>query len=462
MKIGYNLNIKQSQKLSMTPELQQAIKLLQFNSIELNEFIKEQIEENPLLEMEVRKEDLREKDIKLEKERESEIDWKEYVEKYDDISYRGQVDKNKEELHFESFTKYTPSLKEYLLEQIGLLHLKDEVKFITNYIIENLDENGYFKTNISEISSLLKINIEKVEEALKVVQSLEPLGVGAVDLKDCLLLQIREKEVDPLVKTIIENHLEDLSLNKINKISKDLDVSINKVQRAIDFIKTLEPKPGRSFNSVNLHNVKYITPDASIELIDGEYKVIVNDVAGPRLNINSFYKSLIGQDTDDQATKFLTERLNSATWVIKSIEQRRNTIKRVIESILKFQKDFFIEGEKSLKPLTLKEIADDIEMHESTISRTTNEKYVQTPRGVYELKYFFNTGLSNREGDVSSRSIKFMIEDIIKSEDPKKPYSDQKISDFLKEKGTKVSRRTIAKYREELQIPSSTLRRRYD
>ena len=464
MKLGYNLNLKQTQKLSMTPQLQQAIKLLQFNSLELNEYIKEQMVENPLLEIETVKEEI--KDLNIEKEqaksKEDEIDWKEYIEKYDDISYRAQRDKNKEAIKYENFVTYTPSLKEYLLEQLGVIDLDQEIKFISEYIIENLDANGYLKINLSEVSSLLNIDIEIIQSALEVVQSLEPLGVGAVDLKECLLLQIEEIDIKKLVEKIILNHLEDLGLNKITKISKELDSDISKIQEAIDYIKTLEPKPGRSFSDERLESTKYITPDASIELIDGKYEVRVNESAGPRLNINLFYKDLIEKSSDEKAKEFLREKLNSATWIIRSIEQRRNTIKRVIESILEYQIDFFENGERDLKPLTLKTIAEDIEMHESTISRTTNGKYVQTPRGLFELKYFFNTSVETSDGDISSISVKSLIEDLIRNEDLKKPYSDQKITDMLKERGTSISRRTVAKYRDELQIPSSTMRKRFD
>ena len=462
MKLGYNLTLKQTQKLSMTPELRQAITILQFNSFELNEYIKEQIQENPLLEMDSNKELTREKEVEVQSEKENEIDWKEYIEKYDDISYKPQIDKNREENQYENYVTYTPSLKEYLLEQLGVLDLSDEIKFVSTYIIENLDENGYLKINISEFSSFLNWDIELIEEGVEVVQTLEPTGVGAANLKECLLLQIEEKGKKGLVEKIINNHLEDLALNKVTKIAKQLDVNINEIQEAIDYIKMLEPKPGRAFNNQTLESVKYITPDAVIEYIDGDYRVIVADSAGPRLNINNFYKDIIEKSSDEKAKEFLSERLNAASWMIKSIEQRRNTIRRVVESILKFQIEFFNDGEKSLKPLTLKMIAEDIEMHESTISRTTNGKYVQTPRGVFELKYFFTSALTASGGDLSSTSVKSTIEDIIASENLKKPYSDQKISDILKEKGTEISRRTVAKYRDELQIPSSTMRKRFD
>lgn len=455
MNIGYNLNLKQKQKLSMTPQLQQAIKILQFNSLELNDYINKQIEENPLLEME-----------SIEEDREEEIDWKEYIKKHDDIGSKPQISKNNEKATFESFVSYSQSLTEYLIEQLGILHLDKELKFISTYLIESLDNNGYLHITLSEVSSLLKVDIEATKTALEVVQSLEPLGIGATDLRDCLLLQVKDIELKKEVKAIIQDHLEDLALNKLTKISKDLNLDILKVQQAIDYIKTLEPKPGRSFSDDSIQRVNYITPDANIEIIDGEYKVIINESSSPRLNINSFYKNLIAKESDNkadnEATTFLTENLNSATWIIRSIEQRKNTLKKVIESIMKFQMDFLVDGPRSLKPLTLKMIADNIDMHESTISRSTNDKYVKTPRGIFELKYFFTTGLNSSKGEISSTSIKSMIGEIIETEDLTKPYSDQKISDLLKQKGTIISRRTVAKYRDELQIPSSTLRKRFD
>ena len=266
----------------------------------------------------------------------------------------------------------------------------------------------------------------------------------------------------PNTELIIERYLEDIAHNRLLKISKELNIDLKEVQEICDFIKTLEPKPGRSYSG-DADQVNYITPDAYIEYIDGEYVIILNDITGPRLNINNFYREMIRQGKDPKATEFLSERLNAAMRIIRSIEQRRMTIYSVLESILKFQRDFFIMGEKGLKPLTLKEVADDIDMHESTVSRATNGKYVQTPRGLFELKYFFTSGISTNKGaDVSSTSIKAVLKEIIEGEDPKKPYSDQQLSNILKERGISISRRTVAKYRDELNIPSSTMRRRYN
>lgn len=231
------------------------------------------------------------------------------------------------------------------------------------------------------------------------------------------------------------------------------------MQEACDYIRQLEPKPGRAFG--NNQDLGYIIPDAEIKLINGELEVILNDVTGPRLGINNYYRSLLRTGNDKDTMEFLNQKFNSAMWIIRSIEQRRNTIKKVIESIIKFQREFFLEGEKSLRPLTLKDIANDIDMHESTISRATNGKYVQTPRGLFELKYFFSSGVESHDGGISSVSIKKILQEIIDEENPKKPYSDNKLAEILAQKGIKISRRTVAKYRDELNIPPSNMRKRY-
>lgn len=458
MKLGYDLALEQTQKLVMTPELRQAIQLLQFTSQELNEYLEKQIEENPLLELENTAEDYENIDDFANKK--EEIDWKEYIGKEDDISYRPQVDKNVKEYSFENFISYSPSLRDNLFFQLNVLEISQEDKKIGEILIESIDENGYLMTSVEQVAMDLNIDSERIENVLFLIQGFEPLGVGARSLKECLLIQIREDENrHPEAEKVVEYYLEDVAYNRLSKIAKELNMDIEEVQNICDYIKTLEPKPGRSFNDGD--QVKYITPDATIEYIDGEYIIILNDVTGPRLNINNFYKELMRKGKDEKATEYLTEKLNSAMWIIKSIEQRRMTIYKVVESILKFQKDFFEIGERGLKPLTLNEVAEDIQMHESTVSRATNGKYVQTPRGLYELKFFFSSGLATSGGEMSSTSIKSMIKDLIEQENPKKPYSDQKISDILKAKGINISRRTVAKYRDELEIPSSTARRRY-
>ncbi len=460
MKLSYNLTLEQSQKLIMTPELRQAIQLLQYNSLELNEYLNKEIQENPLLEMEAVKVEL--EDISIDNSKDQAIDWKEYLEKYEDYSYRPQVDKNHKEYTVESFTSYDLTLREHLISQLTLVKLTPKEYKIGEYIIQSLNENGYLNILIEDIASQLGVSAEEVDSVLKVVQTFEPSGVAARSLVECLLIQVEAKNIKgTLIKKIINNYLSDLGHNRLGKIAKEENIDLLKVQRACDFIRALEPKPGRSFSG-NYDEVKYIVPDATIQFVDGKYNILINEVTGPRLNINNFYKNLLKEGGDKETTEYLSNKLNSAMWIIKSIEQRRQTIYKVIQSILKFQLEFFNEGDKNLVPLTLKDVAEDIDMHESTISRATNGKYVQTPRGLFELKYFFSTGLASTSGeDISATSIKSIIKDIIDSEDNKKPYSDQKIADILKDKGNSISRRTVAKYRDEMEIPSSTMRRRY-
>ena len=459
MRLGYDLTLEQAQKLVMTPELRQAIQLLQYNSLELNEYLEIQMESNPMLEVannSIEHENIEE----LGKEAED-IDWKEFLGKYDDISYTERRDKNIKEVTYENFISYSPSLKEYLLSQLNLTNMDEKENNVGQFIIESVDENGYLATSLDSIAEELNVSFEYAENVLFQIQTFDPVGVGARDLKECLIIQLIDRKIeDPNVFTIVENYLEDIANNRMMKISKELNIDIKEVQKICDVIRSLEPKPGRGFGGSS-DNIRYIVPDITLQHVDGEYIVVLNDVTGPRLNINSFYKELVSKTNDPQISQFLNSKLNSALWVIKSIEQRRTTIYRVVKSILKFQLDFFEKGEKFLRPLTLKEVADDIGVHESTVSRATNGKYMQTPRGVFELKYFFSSGVSGEKGDVSAISIKSTLKDLIENENHKKPLSDQQISNLLKEKGISISRRTVAKYREEMNIASSSMRRRF-
>lgn len=452
MKLNYELTLEQSQKLIMTPELRQAIQLLQYNSLELQEYILREIEENPLLEYEDTIEEPQEiSDF-------DQIDWKEYIENYDDISYKQEINKDENTITFENFFTSSQTLKEYLLEQLSMVSVGQREYKIAEYIIQNIDSNGYLTESTQEIAQAMGVSESEVEIMLGIVQTFEPTGVGARNLKECLLLQLKDRK-DLILINIVENYLEDIALNKLSKIASELNIDVEEVQRYADEIKSLEPKPGRSFAGSS-EEIKYIIPDAKLEKVDGEYVVLINEVTIPKLNINNFYRELI-KNSDETTSQFLQEKLNSAVWIIKSIEQRKQTLTKVIESIVKFQTDFFEKGEGYLKPLTLKDVAEDIKMHESTVSRATNGKYIQTSKGIYELKYFFSQAIKANEGLISSDTVKNTIREIIDSEDPKKPMSDQEISDKLEKMGISLSRRTVAKYREELKIPSSKLRKRF-
>ncbi|MDF2546752.1 MAG: polymerase sigma-54 factor [Anaerosolibacter sp.] len=458
MKIGFHLNIEQIQKLVMTPELKQAIQILQFNTQELSQFIDEQLLTNPLIDIASPQEAETTKNTSKE-----EIDWKEYFREYDDISYKqSNYNKDKEEVSIEQFVFSDTTLTEHLMFQLQFSILKKRHYSIGKFIIESLDRNGYLTTPLREIAEVFHESEETVENVLAVIQSFDPFGIAARDLKECLLIQMKQLGVEnERIFEVVTHHLDDIANNRLAIIAKDLNISTTEAQEIADFIKTLEPKPGRVYSSND--DVKYITPDVTVEKVDGEYVVIVNDSSAPRLLINQFYRSMLMHEEKDSSTsKFITDKLNSAMWLVKSIEQRRQTIYKVVKAIVDYQIEFFEGGKKWLKPLTLKQIADEVGVHESTVSRAVNGKYMQSPRGVFELKFFFSSGVSNQEGDgLASESIKSMIQEMIDKENPKKPLSDQLIADLLQNKGINISRRTVAKYRDEMNIQASSKRKRF-
>ncbi len=467
MRMGYDLVLEQQQKLIMTPELRLALKVLQLSTIELEELVIEELETNPVL-------DIVEYDQEGKNEREEaeegkednpidEIDWKEYLQ-YQGKSYyiENNISDDSPESPYENLISYGDTLKEHLLFQFNTICMCEKEKSIGQYIIESLDDNGYLRIPMHEIARIMKATTEEVEKTLKIVQTFEPIGVGARDLSECLLIQIRYKDIkDEKLEIIIKKYLDDIAGNRIINIAKKLSISVNEAQKYSDIIKSLEPKPGRSFFCGN--DCRYVVPDVYIEKVDDEYIIIVNDSYGSRLVINNYYKEIITRnDKSSEAMKFVNEKLSSALWLIKSLEQRKNTLYNVVKSILKHQMDFFEKGGRFLKTMTLKDIADEIQVHESTVSRAISGKYAQTPRGIFEIKYFFKSGVGTDFGeDISSESIKKMIRSIIDGEDISKPVSDQEIANILEKEGYKISRRTVAKYRNEIGIPASSRRKRY-
>ncbi len=470
MRLGFNLNIEQIQKLVMTPELKQAIQILQFNHQELDQFIDEQILVNPVLEIgttgdsENNKKQEKEKEREKEKkENKEEIDWKEYFKEYDDISYKQtNYNKDKEEVSYEQFVSAEITLTEHLLFQLQFAILKNNHKTIGRYIIDSLNKNGYLTTEVKDVAQHFNVSVDIVENILAIIQTFDPPGIAARNIQECLLIQLKQKGIqDIYIKEVITNHLEDVANNRLSNIAKSLDITTKEVQDITDIIKTLEPKPGGAFSSGE--ETKYITPDVSVEKIDGEYVVIVNDTTAPRLSISPYYrKMLIAEDKNSNTSKFLSDKLNSAMWLVRSIEQRRQTIYNVVKAIVDYQVEFFENGRKYLRPLTLHQIADVVGIHESTVSRAVNGKYLQSPRGIFELKFFFKSGVCNELGEgISAESIKSMIRDLVENEDIRKPLSDQGISECLMNKGIKISRRTVAKYRDEMNIASSSKRKRF-
>lgn len=464
MRIGYGLNLEQTQKLIMTPELRQAIAILQLSTLELSSFIEEQLLENPLLEVVEEPTDSLEtktgdKEIKDETiEDKSDINWDEYFQQQDDIPREySSTDPDAEEKRFEPFLAEGPTLQEHLLEQINIQRLPVSKK-ILEYIIGNLDDNGYLSLPLEEIAEHLNLSLSQAEDALAVIQTLDPLGVGARNLEECLRLQLPLLDYYPPEMEDFLGYLEDLAAGRIQKIANALNITPVQVQEMADLIRTLDPKPGIRFAGSG--EVRYIIPDVVVEESQGEFYIFVNDSSAPRLGINQTYRRALSQEKESETRKFVEQKLNAAAWLIRSIEQRRLTLYKVAEAIVRRQENFLRYGIQYLRPLNLKDIADEIGVHESTVSRATANKYVQTPRGIFEFKYFFATGLGDQQG-TTTELIKQALKEIIAGEDPKKPYSDQKIAEILTSKNMKISRRTVAKYRDELGIPSTTLRKRY-
>lgn len=468
MRMGYGLRLEQTQKLIMTPELRQAITILQLSALELSSFVEEQLMENPLLE--VVEENAASENAENNKETEAgnaeernepentwDMDWEEYFQRQEERISREYEPDSSDKSRFEPFVTMAPTLQEYLLEQLHVLKLSIPVKQV-EYIIGNLDENGYLELPLEQLAREEAISLASVEKALAIVQSFDPLGVGARSLEECLRLQLPLFPDVPSQMVEFLRYLEDLAAGRLQRIANQMKIPTSEVQKLADWVRKLDPKPGRRFSGAG--ETRYIVPDVVVEEIEGQFIILVNDVTVPRLGINQAYRHALSQNKEDDTRKFVEQKLNSAAWVIRSIEQRRTTLYKVANALVNRQEEFLRRGIRYLHPLTLKDIADEIGVHESTVSRATANKYVQTPRGIFEFKFFFASGIKNEPG-VTTEGIKQALKNLIASEDPKAPYSDQKLSELLKEKEMEISRRTVAKYRDELNIPSTVLRKRY-
>lgn len=448
MGMDFGLYQQQTMKLAMTTELRQAIAILQYSTQELLSYIEEQQLENPLLELKEEKD--KDKELPLSSsdyQVDHTDDWKNY--EGDNVS------------PFDFLTKTEMSLQDHLLNQVGLLKLSEKEKKIVTYLIFSLDENGYFHYDLAEVAMSCLVSEQEAIDGLRIVQSLEPSGVGARSLQECLLIQLRKlPRRDDQAEKVVEEYLELLANKKWKEIAKNLAVSIEDVQSIADFIQTLQPKPGSSFIA---ELPTYISPDVTIEMNDDELIVSVNDTVLPKVSISRQYRDIIKKANDEASVKYVEQKHQQIVWLLKSIEQRQQTLLKVTESIAKYQEDFFKYGNEYFKPLTLKEVAADIDMHESTVSRATTQKFVQTPRGVFELKHFFSSKVKGEGGtSASSLSVKELIKKIVDQEKKQKPLSDQKIVSILEEDfSIEISRRTVAKYRDELNIPSSSRRKRF-
>ena len=477
MAIELRQQLKLTQQLIMTPQLQMAIKLLQLSRLELMETIQQELEENPALEETVEStadepaddasdtpasEPSATKEVSVEEKIREDIDWSNYIDEYNTPSRVSFEAEARDTPSFESFTAAKQSLSDHLLWQLMMTGPDPESEKIGSLIVGNLDKDGYLDISIEELCSTSGCDAEKVEAVLTQMQSMDPVGVCARDLKECLLIQARYFDLDQtLITQIIENHLNNLENKNYKAIARALKISLDDVISAVNIIKGLEPKPARQFSDEEPH---YIIPDIYVYKFEEDFVIMLNDDGMPKLRVNALYKKAVNRDGDisDTAKEYIQDKLRSATWLIRSIHQRQKTIYRVMESIVRFQRDFFDKGIAYLKPMVLRDVAQDIGMHESTISRVTTNKYAYTPQGLYELKYFFNSSISRIHGEaIASASVQEKIRQIIDSEDPKKPYSDSKISELLKEANIDIARRTVAKYREMMNVLPSSKRKQF-
>jgi len=482
----------------MTPQMQQSIQLLQMSAQELEQLTSQEVMENPFLEIaedtENEPEQKTDDNSEAPQDNESVIDFT-YSNPDDDQreatspensaeastmeqEHFSDVDVNWEDFYDDSDSRvYTPSEpqeeerdfadfvagKENLYDSLNWqLHVsaleKDQV-LIGEYIIGNLDDDGYLRVPLEELAEDLKCSVEDVESVLRVIQTFDPVGVGARSLAECLRIQLENNGVkDKTTLHIVENYLDLLQKKKFKEIAREEKTDEAKVREVFHLISHLEPKPGRTGNT---DDVKYIQPDVFVKKVDDDYMIFLNEGKTSGLRINRYYRHLLQQaEFNSKEKEFAMEKYKSAVWLIKNIEKRKSTILKVSEAVMQFQHDFLDKGTSGLCPLTLKQVAEVVGMHESTVARVTTNKYIETPRGIFELKYFFSPGLETESGvDASSTSIKAMLAEMIANENPKKPYSDQKLAELIKARGINIARRTVAKYREQMKILSAKMRK---
>jgi RNA polymerase sigma-54 factor len=502
MKTGLYQGTTLKQEMKINPRLYQAMDLLYMPLLDLQQHLKQELLNNPFLEMQeadVEELEMVDKEREKEKEEDEEIDWEEIL--LNGFEAGGRREEYEEREYYEPVSVATRDLADHLRDQLTLLRLSHRDLLLGEEVIGNINDEGYLSCPLEEVvvslndflrdsgkewagtsEELQPYAITEAEQMLRIIQSFDPPGVGARDLRECIMLQLRDcafqhltnaaggvealpSEIDTLLADslafrIVRDHFEQLINHRWSEISKDLSITPRDVQDAADEIAKLDPKPGLKYGS---HDDNYITPDLVVEKIGGEYLVFLNDTNLPRLKLSRAYRE-IAKDKKKFAganKEFISNKLNSANWMIQAIEQRRQTMLKVMNFIVDRQRDFFDRGVQYLKPLTLREVAEVIDMHESTVSRVTNEKYVQTPRGVFPLKFFFSSGLSTSSGEeVSARGIKAQIQKLVSEENPARPLTDQAIVNILKNEGIQIARRTVAKYRDQLGILSARMRKR--
>lgn len=494
MKTGLNQSTQLRQELKINPRLYQAMDLLYMPLLDLQQHLKQELLNNPFLELVEPEEDEEDDSPEAEAQTEEqppeeqkndEIDWEEIL--LEGFDAGGRREEHEEKEYYEPVTAQSRDLSDHLSEQIALLELTPRELVLAEEFVGNINDEGYLDCPVQEIIDGINAEVTKIAEAaeeesekepngnaplplytvaegeamLARIQDLEPAGVGARDLRECLLLQLKQAGLEQSVPyRLVRDCYDELINHRWSEISKRFGISQNDVQRAADEIAKLDPKPGLVYSAASDN---YITPDLVVDKIDGHYHVFLNDANLPRLKLSRAYQEIARDKKkfDGENKEFISNKLNSANWMIQAIEQRRQTMLKVMNYIIERQRDFFEKGVQYLKPLTLREVAEVINMHESTVSRVTNEKFVQTPRGVLPLKFFFSSGLSTSGGeDVSARGIKAQIQKLVDEEDPKHPLTDQAIVNILKDSGVQIARRTVAKYRDQLGVLSARMRKR--
>lgn len=481
MSIKINQGLKQTQNLTMTPQLQQAIKLLTLTHLEMTNVIAEEMVENPVLEeidysdgstaeddRKVENLENENREAKAENFQEEgpiqrdDFDWDGYVESFESHSSSlppSMSTPDTEEIpNYENMVSNGQTLAEHLLWQLRMESLSEKEQNLAELIIHNINDDGYLEADLQEMATQSKCELALLEDILGRIQVLDPIGCGSRDLGECLLIQARmAEERMPLLERLIKNHLDDLKRKDFEKIGKELGVSQNQVKDVSLILQNFHPRPGRLVVSPE---TQYVVPDIYVKKVGDEFVVQVNDDGVPRLRISKLYRDMISQN-NAEAKEFVKEKLRSALWLIKSINTRQSTIYNVAKAIVAQQQEFFKKGARYLKPMILKDVANEVGVHESTVSRVTTNKFMHTPIGLFELKYFFNSGIGGKNGgqEVSNEVLKFKIKELIEKENPRRPLSDQKISEIFARDGLEVARRTVAKYREILGIESSAKRK---
>ncbi len=477
MALELRQQLRLTQQLVMTPQLQQAIKLLQLARLELLEVINQEMEENPLLEdapegmpaeadaggnpITTPPETPPLEPVTMEETARADIDWSNYLGEYNTPGPVYFEAEQREVPEYENFIARRESLSEHLMWQLLLSLPTRREERIGSAIIGNLNRDGYLQATLDEIATLAEADTSEAESVLGKMQSFDPPGVCARDLRECLLIQVRQLGLhDSIVVQIIQNHVKHLENKNYKAISRVLGIGLDDVLSAVEIITRMEPKPGRQFSD---EEPQYISPDVFVYKVGDEFVIVLNEDGMPKLRISSFYKEALsskGAEFAGHTRDYIKNKLRSAVWLIRSIHQRQRTIYKVVESIIRYQRDFLEKGIAHLKPMVLRDVAWDIEMHESTVSRVTTNKYVHTPQGIFELKFFFNSSINRFDGAaIASASVKDKIRQIIESEDPTKPYSDKKMVEILKSSNINIARRTVAKYREMLGVLPSNKRK---